>query len=65
MMISLQEAQELHEIIGWLYSMANENGDGKPADVMIVSPGMREDIRRALEIAALVVNDLDRSDESL
>jgi hypothetical protein len=65
MTISLQEAQELHEIIGWLYSMADDGGDGKPADVMIVSPGMREELRRALEIAALVVNDLDRSDESL
>ena len=64
MTISLQEAQELHEIIGWLYSMADD-GDGKPTDVMIVSPGMREELRRALEIAALVVSDLDRSDESL
>jgi len=57
-LITLQEAQELHEIIGWLYSMTDD-GDGKPTDVMIVSPSMREELRRALEIVALVVNDVD------
>ena len=60
-MITLKEAQELHEIIGWLYSMTDD-GDGKPTEVMIVSIGMREELRRALEIAALVVNDVDMVD---
>jgi hypothetical protein len=58
-MITLEEAQELHEIVGYIALTMRERLD--------ISKGMKDDVSRALEIASLIVYDLDpdnRTDES-
>ena len=63
-MITLKEAQELAEIIGWLNAICM---DSQPEDTIVITPGLKSEIRRALEIANLVQYDLEnnnRSDES-
>jgi hypothetical protein len=55
-MVTLKEAQELAEIVGWLDAICM---DSKPEDTITITPGFKSEIRRALEIANLIQYDIE------
>ena len=54
-MVTLKEAQELAEIVGWLNAICMDDPYGN----IQITPGFRQEIRRALEIANLVQYDIE------